>query len=53
MKKHLEEEWVGGSGRGEKVVEMLDIKGEHDDAWEKGEELARAIAFAVEKVRGE
>ncbi|OJJ73966.1 hypothetical protein ASPBRDRAFT_41746 [Aspergillus brasiliensis CBS 101740] len=53
MRKALEEEWVGGSGREKRVVEMLDIEGEHDDAWEKGGELARAIAFAIEKVRDE
>ncbi|PYH89417.1 hypothetical protein BO71DRAFT_389663 [Aspergillus ellipticus CBS 707.79] len=42
-------EWVeGGEGR---RVEVLDIVGDHDDAWEKGEGLARAIAFAVEKLR--
>ncbi|PWY67340.1 alpha/beta-hydrolase [Aspergillus eucalypticola CBS 122712] len=48
MRKALEEEWVGGGGRG-----MLDIEGDHNDAWEKGEDLARAIAFAIEKVRGQ
>ncbi|XRM41494.1 Kynurenine formamidase [Aspergillus tubingensis] len=54
MRKALEEEWVGGgSGSEERVVEMLDIEGDHDDAWEKGGDLARAIAFAIEKVRGQ
>jgi hypothetical protein len=32
---------------GEKRVVMLPVKGLHDDPWEKGEELARAIATTV------
>ncbi|KAI9041569.1 arylformamidase [Aspergillus affinis] len=31
-------------------VEMLPLTGHHDEAWENGEELARAIAFTIEKL---
>lgn len=37
-------------GKHRRVV-MLPLKGGHDDAWEKGEELARAIAVTVEELR--
>lgn len=37
-------------GKERKVV-MLPVKGQHDDPWEKGEELARAIAVTVEEMR--
>lgn len=33
-------------------VEMLSLTGQHDEAWENGEELARAIAFTIEKLDG-
>ncbi|KAL5361673.1 Alpha/Beta hydrolase protein [Aspergillus floccosus] len=34
-----------------RAVELLDITGQHDEAWEKGDELARGIIFALEKLR--
>ncbi|KAE8353287.1 Alpha/Beta hydrolase protein [Aspergillus coremiiformis] len=34
-------------------VEALSLKGEHDECWQKGEELARAIAFTIEKLQKE
>ncbi|PWY81902.1 hypothetical protein BO70DRAFT_387446 [Aspergillus heteromorphus CBS 117.55] len=49
MREALREWEAGREGR---TVEMLNIEGDHDDAWEKGDELARAIAFAVDKLRG-
>ncbi|PYI03283.1 hypothetical protein BO78DRAFT_323086, partial [Aspergillus sclerotiicarbonarius CBS 121057] len=42
-------EWV--ALRGGKRVELFDMRGEHDDAWSEGGELARGIAFAIEKLR--
>lgn len=42
----------GGDGRGignAKEMTMMELKGGHDEVWEKGEELARCIALAVEK----
>jgi hypothetical protein len=32
-------------------VQILPITGEHDEAWSKGEELARAVKFAFEELR--
>ncbi|PKX94372.1 arylformamidase [Aspergillus novofumigatus IBT 16806] len=34
-------------GSGQRRVEMLSLKGDHDDAWIKGDELARAIAHTL------
>ncbi|RAL00360.1 arylformamidase [Aspergillus ibericus CBS 121593] len=42
-------EWVALGGG--KRVEGLEIRGQHDDAWREGGELARGIAFAIEKLR--
>ncbi|RAH63943.1 arylformamidase [Aspergillus aculeatinus CBS 121060] len=39
----------GGSSSRRKV-ELLPIKGAHDDCWDKGIELARAIAFTLDKL---
>ncbi|KAF7118261.1 hypothetical protein CNMCM5793_007677 [Aspergillus hiratsukae] len=38
-------------GSGQRRVEMLSLKGDHDDAWVKGEELARAIAHTLAELR--
>ncbi|EAW07836.1 arylformamidase [Aspergillus clavatus NRRL 1] len=37
--------WEHGGGK--RRVETLALEGDHDDAWEKGDELARAIAFTL------
>lgn len=37
-------------GRNRRVV-MLPVKGQHDDPWEKGEELARAITATVQELQ--
>ncbi|PYH46194.1 arylformamidase [Aspergillus saccharolyticus JOP 1030-1] len=45
--------WVeasAASGTGPRRVELLPINGAHDDPWDKGKELARAIAFTLEKL---
>lgn len=43
--------WEKGQSQNKsRQVELLSITGQHDDAWEKGEELARAIAFTIEKL---
>ncbi|KAL4893894.1 Alpha/Beta hydrolase protein [Aspergillus ambiguus] len=34
-----------------RAVELLDLTGQHDEAWEKGDELARGIIFVLEKLR--
>ncbi|KAL8976079.1 MAG: hypothetical protein Q9177_006921, partial [Variospora cf. flavescens] len=46
--------WWGGDGGGGRVgkgkeVTMMELEGGHDEIWEKGEELARCIALAVQK----
>ncbi|KAL5341800.1 Alpha/Beta hydrolase protein [Aspergillus crustosus] len=50
MKKALES-WENYGSKGERKVHALEIEGEHDEAWEKGSELARAILFTIEKVQ--
>ncbi|RAH81485.1 hypothetical protein BO86DRAFT_339405 [Aspergillus japonicus CBS 114.51] len=40
----------GSSSSRKRKVELLPIKGAHDDCWEKGIELARAIAFTLDKL---
>ena len=43
--------WVDGRLHGKtRWIEKLSIKGEHDEAWEKGDELAGAIAFTVARL---
>ncbi|KAL2834549.1 alpha/beta-hydrolase [Aspergillus pseudoustus] len=42
--------WVN-DGEERREVHFLSIKGQHDEAWEKGEELARGIVFTVEKLQ--
>ncbi|KAL4914177.1 hypothetical protein BDW62DRAFT_220271 [Aspergillus aurantiobrunneus] len=52
MKRFLSE-WekaVSGS-RGGREVHFLSIQGEHDEAWEKGGELARGILFTLSKLQ--
>lgn len=49
-----EMEWDGGDGKGKgkgkgKEVVVVELKGGHDEVWEKGEELARCIALVVEQ----
>ena len=44
--------WEKNSPEGKtRRVVMLPVKGKHDDPWEKGGELARAIAVTVEELR--
>ncbi|KAL3460671.1 hypothetical protein BJX64DRAFT_262355 [Aspergillus heterothallicus] len=38
-------------GGKQRNLHFLPIKGEHDEAWEKGVELARGILFTLEKLR--
>jgi acetyl esterase/lipase len=40
-------------GTGQRRVEMFSLKGDHDDAWVKGEELARAIAHTLAELQKE
>lgn len=42
-------ESVGEDGNGKEVV-MLEVEGKHDEVWEDGREVARAIGVAVERV---
>ncbi|RAL11546.1 arylformamidase [Aspergillus homomorphus CBS 101889] len=46
------EPWSSSSSfqSGKKLVEMLAVEGAHDDPWDKGIELARAVAFTLEKL---
>ncbi|KAL2858379.1 alpha/beta-hydrolase [Aspergillus pseudodeflectus] len=39
------------SGNERREIHFLSIKGEHDEAWEKGEELARGIVYTFEKLQ--
>lgn len=39
-----------GLAQGRDVVEMYDLKEEHDDIWGKGEELARVVVTTVQKL---
>ncbi|KAA8652140.1 hypothetical protein EYZ11_000500 [Aspergillus tanneri] len=46
--------WEKGHPRKDSTrVEILSIKGDHNDSWEKGDELARAIAFTLGKLDDE
>ncbi|KAL4766136.1 arylformamidase [Aspergillus foveolatus] len=49
MREFLEV-WKGNDQK--RLVQFLDIKGRHDEAWEKGEELARGILFTIENLQG-
>lgn len=42
--------WEKQGGPGRKVL-TLALVGEHDDPWEKGDELARAIAIAIHELQ--
>ncbi|KAL2817786.1 hypothetical protein BJX63DRAFT_384887 [Aspergillus granulosus] len=42
--------WEKG-GEEKRAVHFLPTRGEHDEAWEEGEELARGIVFTVGKLR--
>ncbi|KAL4868342.1 Alpha/Beta hydrolase protein [Aspergillus spectabilis] len=50
MKKALES-WEKNGSKGRREVHSLVIEGEHDEAWEKGDELARGILFTIEKLQ--
>ncbi|KAL4930167.1 arylformamidase [Aspergillus undulatus] len=53
MKVFLEG-WKGKGKAGEgkaREVQFLPIEGQHDEAWMKGEELARAILVTIQKLR--
>lgn len=39
-------------GEDKRKVAVLPVKGRHDEIWRKGEELARAIAYTFEEMRG-
>jgi acetyl esterase/lipase len=45
--------WEEGTpqGSGQRRVEMLSLKGDHDNAWMKGDELARAIAHTLAELQ--
>ncbi|KAF7586046.1 hypothetical protein BBP40_009644 [Aspergillus hancockii] len=44
--------WVQGQSGGQRrAVEMFALDGEHDECWKTGEELAKAIAFTIEKLQ--
>ncbi|KAL4752556.1 hypothetical protein BDW72DRAFT_64331 [Aspergillus terricola var. indicus] len=49
MKEFLEG-WQGNDQK--RLVQSLVIQGRHDEAWEKGEELARGILFTIESLQG-
>ncbi|KAL4813699.1 Alpha/Beta hydrolase protein [Aspergillus spinulosporus] len=49
MKEFLER-WKGNDQK--RLVQFLVTKGRHDEAWEKGEELARGILFTIESLQG-
>lgn len=40
----------GDSHTPRRRVELLSLTGHHDESWEKGDDLARAIAFTIEKL---
>lgn len=47
--------WANSTPQGswQRRVEMLSVKGDHDDAWMKGDELARAIAHTLAELQKE
>ncbi|KAL4952372.1 hypothetical protein BDW69DRAFT_167903 [Aspergillus filifer] len=49
MQAFLQEGWAKGEGR---EVRFLPIEGKHDEAWEKGVELARGILYTLERLQG-
>lgn len=50
MKQRLEG-WEEDRSSGERKVHFLSIEGKHDEAWEKGAELARAIMFTLSRLQ--
>ncbi|OJI97540.1 hypothetical protein ASPVEDRAFT_36962 [Aspergillus versicolor CBS 583.65] len=42
--------WEEGRSNGQRKVHLLSIEGKHDEAWEKGAELARAIVFTLSRL---
>ncbi|KAL2832089.1 Alpha/Beta hydrolase protein [Aspergillus cavernicola] len=44
-------EWDKDRERGEREVHFLSIEGEHDEAWEKGGELAKGILFTLARLQ--
>jgi hypothetical protein len=42
--------WEEGRSSGQRKVHLLSIEGKHDEAWEKGAELARAIVFTLSRL---
>ncbi|KAK3067178.1 hypothetical protein LTR53_016099, partial [Teratosphaeriaceae sp. CCFEE 6253] len=51
MERALKAQGWGEGSEEERRVEVLELRGRHDQVWEEGEELARAIGVAVEGVR--
>lgn len=43
------EQWKG-YGQGREVIELYDLREEHDDVWGKGEELARVISVTLQSL---
>lgn len=43
--------WEEGGSSGQRKVHFLSIEGKHDEAWEKGTELARAIVFTLSQLQ--
>ena len=39
------------SGKGVRRVELIELRGKHDEVWEDGKELARAIQLAVQEMK--
>ncbi|SMR42820.1 unnamed protein product [Zymoseptoria tritici ST99CH_3D1] len=50
MLRSLEEQ--GFRGTGSPRVRLLELRGKHDQVWEEGREVARAIEFTVEELLG-
>lgn len=50
MKRRLSG-WEEGKSSGQRKVHALSIEGKHDEAWEKGAELVRAIVFTLSRLQ--
>lgn len=50
MMKSLASQGFGDSGR--RRAKLLELKGKHDQVWEDGDEVARAIEWTVQELKG-